>query len=57
VANAAVGGTLYLGGTRCAADGDRFVAYDLASGRATVLAGPGAGARTVRQALVITAEP
>jgi hypothetical protein len=55
VPNAAVGGTLYLGGTRCAADGDRLVAYDLASGRATELAGPGAGGRTVRQALVLTA--
>ncbi len=57
VPNVAVGGTLYLGGTRCAADGDRLVAYDLASGRVTDLAGPGAGGRTVRQAFVLTATP
>ena len=54
VPNIAVGGTLFLGGTRCAADGDRLVAYDLASGRVTDLAGPGAGGRTVRQAFVLT---
>ncbi len=57
VPNTAVGSTLYLGGTRCAADGDRLVAYDLSSGRATELAGPQTGERTVRQALVITATP
>ena len=54
VPNVAVGATLYLGGTRCAADGDRLVAYDLGSGRVTDLAGPGAGGRTVRQAFVLT---
>jgi len=54
VPNVAVGGTLYLGGTRCASDGSRLVAYDLASGRVTELAGPGAGGRTVRQAFVLT---
>ncbi|HEY8306833.1 MAG TPA: hypothetical protein VIG79_09135 [Lapillicoccus sp.] len=54
VPNVAVGGTLYLGGTRCASDGSRLVAYDLPSGRVTELAGPGAGGRTVRQAVVIT---
>jgi hypothetical protein len=53
VPNAAVGRTLYLGGTRCAADGDRFVGYDVATGRVTELVGPAAGVRTVRQALVI----
>jgi hypothetical protein len=54
VPNVAVGGTLYLGGTRCAADGDRLVAYDVGSGRVTDLAGPAAGGRTVRQAFVLT---
>ena len=53
VPNAAVGRTLYLGGTRCAADGDRFVGYDVATSRVTELVGPDAGGRTVRQALVI----
>ncbi|HEU4332736.1 MAG TPA: hypothetical protein VFR40_16610 [Lapillicoccus sp.] len=53
VPNTAVGRTLYLGGTRCAVDGDRFVGYDVATGRVTELVGPGAGGRTVRQALVI----
>lgn len=57
VPNVAVGGTLFLGGTRCASDGDRLVAYDLASGRVTDLAGPGAGGRTVRQAFVLTTAP
>jgi len=54
VPNVAVGGTLYLGGTRCASDGSRLVAYDLASGQVAELAGPGAGGRTVRQAFVLT---
>ncbi len=54
VPNVAVGGTLYLGGTRCASDGSRLVAYNLASGAVTELAGPGAGGRTVRQAIVLT---
>jgi DNA-directed RNA polymerase specialized sigma24 family protein len=53
VPNAAVGRTLYLGGTRCAADGDRFVGYDVATGRVTELVGPHAGGRTVRQATVL----
>ena len=57
VPNVAVGGTLFLGGTRCASDGDRLVAYDLASGRVTDLAGPDAGGRTVRQAVVLTIAP
>ena len=57
VPNVAVGGTLFLGGTRCASDGDRLVAYDLGSGRVTDLAGPGAGGRTVRQAFVLTTPP
>ena len=43
VPNAVVGTTVYLGGTRCATDGDRLVAYDLRSGGATELAGPRAG--------------
>jgi DNA-directed RNA polymerase specialized sigma24 family protein len=54
VPNAVVGTTVYLGGTRCATDGDRLVAYDLRSGGATELAGPLVGRRTVRQAVVIT---
>jgi hypothetical protein len=53
VPNAVVGRTLYLGGTRCAADGDRLVGYDVATGRVTELVGPDAGGRTVRQALVL----
>jgi len=53
VPNQAVGRTVYLGGTRCASDGDRLVAYDVATGRTTELAGPDAGGRTVRQALVV----
>lgn len=53
VPNTAVSSVLYLGGSRCADDGDRLVAYDLASGRTTVLAGPDAGGRTVRQAVVL----
>jgi DNA-directed RNA polymerase specialized sigma24 family protein len=55
VPNVAVGGTLYLGGTRCASDGGRLVAYDLTSGGVLELVGPGAGGRTVRQAVVLTA--
>jgi TolB protein len=54
VPHVAVGGTLYLGGTRCASDGGRLVAYNLASGGVTELVGPGAGGRTVRQAFVLT---
>jgi DNA-directed RNA polymerase specialized sigma24 family protein len=57
VPNVAVGGTLFLGGTRCASDGDRLVAYDLGSSRVTDLAGPGVGGRTVRQAFVLTTPP
>ena len=53
VPNQALGRTVYLGGTRCATDGDRLVAYDVATGRTTELAGPDAGGRTVRQALVM----
>lgn len=55
VPNTVVDGVASYGGTRCAADGDRFVTEDLGSGRTTVLAGPEAGGRTVRQAVVITA--
>ena len=53
VPNRAVGRTVYLGGTRCAMDADRLVAYDVATGGTTELAGPDAGGRTVRQALVV----
>ncbi len=53
VPNTVVAGVLYLGGTRCPSDGARFVAYDLASGRATELTGADAGGRTVRQAVVL----
>jgi DNA-directed RNA polymerase specialized sigma24 family protein len=53
VPNTAVGRTLYLGGTRCAADGDRFVGFDVATGRATELVGPDTDGRTVRQAWVL----
>ncbi len=53
VPNRAVGRTVYLGGTRCAMDGDRLVAYDVATGATTELAGPDAGGRTVRQAFVL----
>jgi len=55
VPNAAAAGVLYLGGTRCPADGSRLVAYDLASGQATLLAGEDAGGRAVRQAVVLQA--
>ena len=53
VPNQAVGRTVYLGGTRCATDGDRLVAYDVATGETRELAGPDAGGRTVRQVLVL----
>ena len=53
VPNTVVGHTLFLGGTRCATDGSRLVAYDLGSGEATLLAGEDAGGRTVRQAVVL----
>lgn len=55
VPNAVVGTVLYLGGTRCPADGSRLVAYDLVSGQAVLLAGEDAGGRTVRQAVVLRA--
>ncbi|MDQ2781723.1 MAG: hypothetical protein M3Y26_04200 [Actinomycetota bacterium] len=55
VLNTVVDGVASYGGTRCADDGDRLVTEDLGSGRTTVLAGPEAGGRTVRQAVVITA--
>jgi hypothetical protein len=53
VAKSVVGGVLYLGGTGCWSDGSQLVAYDLATGRQTVLAGETAGRRTVRQAIVL----
>jgi hypothetical protein len=53
VPNQAVGRTVFLGGTRCAMDGDRLVAYDVATRGTTELAGPDAGGRTVRQAVVV----
>jgi hypothetical protein len=53
VPNSVVAGVLVLGGTRCWADGSSLVAYDVASGSETLLAGETAGRRTVRQAVVL----
>jgi DNA-directed RNA polymerase specialized sigma24 family protein len=53
VPNSVVGDTVFLGGTRCAVDGNRLVAFDLANGGTSELVGSDVDRRTVRQALVM----